>query len=475
MTTMVNPTWVQSAYRGRSGDTVAINDNTTWAANLNVGWSQDVDVTFRVRIEVEETATANQNNTLSPQLEYNLGGAGWNPVTTTSSVVKAVASGQFNEGDATTNILSSSALGFVASTGSEDGLAGNATLSNQHTEAEFSVQILSGDVVNNDTIELRISNAGVALNTYSQTPSITVVEAANNITVTPTTASLTTSPFAPSVVLGTIVTPSTLALTTATFAPTVTATQNQLLTPGVKALTLTTYVPLVIIVSHGQQIDSSQGSVTPGQLYEPTTASLSLATFAPTVTASEGSNVTVTPSTLSLSLATFAPTVTLSANQIVTPETASLSTATFAPTVTTTANIVVTPDVTSLSLSAFAPEVTASGAPVVVVTPRVIGRGRRSFVEIDGQTLEVSGFEEAERLLNRIKKAEKAQEQDRKRVTILLGEAKGPQNVGLYRAQEQVEVIEKRIDDRAEKIAQLYAMILQNLDHDDDDEEMFFL
>jgi hypothetical protein len=120
---------------------------------------------------------------------------------------------------------------------------------------------------------------------------------------------------------------------------------------------------------------------------------------------------------------------------------------------------------------------TASGGDAPVVTPsiRVIGRGRRSFVEIDGQTLEVSGFAEAERLLNRIKKAEKAQEQDRKRVTILLGKAKGPQNVGLYKAQEQVEVIEKRIDDRAEKIAQLYAMIVQNLDHDDDDEEMFFL
>jgi hypothetical protein len=269
-------------------------------------------------------------------------------------------------------------------------------------------------------------------------------------TATPTTLALTTATFAPSVVLGTIVTPSTLALTTATFAPTVTATQHQLLTPGVKALTLTTYVPLVIIVSHGQQINSAQGSVTPGQLYEPTTASLSLATFSPTVTATEGGAVTVTPGTLSL------------------------STATFAPTVTTTANVVVTPDVTALSLSAFAPEVTATGAPPVVVTPRVvIGRGRRSFVEIDGETIEVSGFAEAERLLNRIKKAEKAQEQDRKRVTILLGKAKP--NVGLYRAQEQVEVIEKRIDDRAEKIAQLYAMVVQNLDHDDDDEEMFFL
>ncbi len=173
MTTMTNPTFVQSAFRGRSGDTVTLNDNTTWAAALNTNWSQMVDATFRVRFEVEETATANQNNTLSPQLEYNLNGAGWNAVNASSNVVRAVASGQFNEGDATTNILSSSALGFLASTGSEDGLAGSVTLSNQQTEAEFAIQIRSVDVSNNDSIQLRISNAGTALNTYSQTPTVT--------------------------------------------------------------------------------------------------------------------------------------------------------------------------------------------------------------------------------------------------------------------------------------------------------------
>jgi len=298
MSTMTNPTWVQSAFRGRSGDTVVLNDNTTWAANLNTNWSQQVDTTFRVRIEVEETATATQNNTLSPQLQYNLNGAGWNSVTTSSLVVRAVASGQFNEGNATTNILASSARGFVASTGSEDGLAGNATLSNQHTEAEFSIQLRSADVSNNDSIQLRLSNAGTALNTYSQTPTVTAI------------APIT-------------VTPPTLSLTTTRFAPTVTASDHKTVTP--------------------------------------TTASLTLTTFAPTVTVA-APNITVTPGVASLTTSRFAPTVSVSDNQTVTPTTASLTTTRFAPSVTTTQHQTVIPGVIALSITPFAPVVTATGA-----------------------------------------------------------------------------------------------------------------
>jgi hypothetical protein len=169
---MISATWVQLHFRGR-GDTVALNTDT-WDHLLDTDWTQDVDTTFRVRFEVEETAGAISDNTLAPQLEYNLAGAGWNAVTTTSSVVKAVVSGQFNEGDATTNVLAGSARTFVAGSGSEDGLATTtAAMSNAHTEVEYSVQIVSGDVTDAQTLQLRVSNAGVALNTYTQTPTIT--------------------------------------------------------------------------------------------------------------------------------------------------------------------------------------------------------------------------------------------------------------------------------------------------------------
>lgn len=245
MSTMTNPTYVQSAFRGRSGDTVALNDNTTWAANLNTNWSQNVDTTFRVRIEVEETATANQFNTLAPQLQYNLNGAGWVNVTTTSSVVRAVVSGQFNEGDATTNILASSARGFVASTGSEDGLAGSATLSNQHTEAEFSIQLLSANVANNDSIQLRLSDAGAALNTYSQTPTVTAIGAQN---LTPSLfSSATVAFFAATVTVGAVnLDPPLFTNSNAFYSPTVEqpgAAQD--LTPTLVTNTNAFYAPTV--------------------------------------------------------------------------------------------------------------------------------------------------------------------------------------------------------------------------------------
>ena len=50
------------------------------------------------------------------------------------------------------------------------------TLSNEEMEHEFCFQIISGDVADNDTIELRQHNDGVDTVTYTNTPSITVNE-----------------------------------------------------------------------------------------------------------------------------------------------------------------------------------------------------------------------------------------------------------------------------------------------------------
>lgn len=100
----------------------------------------------------------------------------------------------------------------------------------------------------------------------------------------------------------------------------------------------------------------------------PTTATLTIATFAPSVTASD--HQTVTPTTASLTTATFAPSVTASDHQTVTPTTATLSTSGFAPTVSVTDHQTVTPDPASLSTVTFAPTViVASGE--VLVTPGV--------------------------------------------------------------------------------------------------------
>lgn len=176
-------------------------------------------------------------------------------------------------------------------------------------------------------------------------------EVSANQTVTPTTASLTTATFAPTVTVSDnkSVTPSTAALTLATFAPTVAVSDNQSVTPDTAALTLTTFAPTVTTTAHVTAT--------------PDTAALTLATFAPTVTTT--GHVTATPDTAALTLTTFAPTVTTSGNQVVTPGVASLSMTAFAPSVVITDHKVVTPDPASLSLTAFAPTVTASDHKVV--------------------------------------------------------------------------------------------------------------
>lgn len=112
------------------------------------------------------------------------------------------------------------------------------------------------------------------------------------------------------------VTPSTRSLTLSTFVPTVSATANVLAVPDTKALSLTAFVPTVTVEPVGLTVT-------------PDTAVLSLTTFAPTATATQ--HQLVVPSTRSLSLATFTPVVTATSHQLVTPSTASLILTRFAP------------------------------------------------------------------------------------------------------------------------------------------------
>lgn len=160
---------------------------------------------------------------------------------------------------------------------------------------------------------------------------------------------------------GITVTPGTASLSLSSFAPTVSVSNNQTATPGTRALTLSTFAPTVTASDH--------------QVVTPGTRALSLSTFAPTVTASN--NQTVTPGTVALSLSAFAPTVTTTANQTVTPGTLALTLTAFAPTVTTSGNVTVTPDVRALTLSTFAPTVTASGS--VTVTPGMLALTLTAF------------------------------------------------------------------------------------------------
>jgi ribosomal protein S19 len=171
------------------------------------------------------------------------------------------------------------------------------------------------------------------------------------------------------------VTPTTLALALATFAPTVTASNHQSVTPTTASLTTAAFAPVVALK------------------VIPDVTALTLATFAPTITATQHQTVTpttaslslsafaptvstpttVTPDTAALTLATFAPTISSPATAI--PTTASLALTTFAPTVSTTAHQTVTPDVASLAITTLAPVVSTP----VTVTPDAIGLSLATF------------------------------------------------------------------------------------------------
>lgn len=149
------------------------------------------------------------------------------------------------------------------------------------------------------------------------------------------------------------VTPSTSTLTLTTFAPTVAVTNNVSVTPSTAALTLSTFAPTVTATNH--------------QNVTPTTAALTVTMFTPTVTASN--HQTVVPSPASLVLTAFAPTATTSNHQNVTPTTTTLTLTTFAPTVSTGNNQEVVPSTATLNLTMFAPTVTATNHQVVTPTP----------------------------------------------------------------------------------------------------------
>jgi hypothetical protein len=141
--------------------------------------------------------------------------------------------------------------------------------------------------------------------------------------------------------------PSTLSLALTGYAPTVTAVSDIEVTPDAASLTVTGYAPTV----------STPVEATPG------VASVTISTFAPEVEAT--ANQTATPAVAELSLSTFSPSV--STPVTVTPDVASLTVTGYAPTVSTP--VVCTPGIEALAISGFAPTITVTDD--VTATPGV--------------------------------------------------------------------------------------------------------
>lgn len=313
-----------------------------------------------------------------------------------------------------------------------------------------------------------VTPAAATLTTTAYAPTVT---ATDHKTVTPTTATLTTTGYAPTVTATNInpfaqtewanpvvaprrvqsyesrgmdrfydavsVTPTTAALTTTGYAPTVTATAHQTVTPTTATLTTTGYAPTVTATGGAApfaQADwlnprgrawvyaplSHRPAGVPGSntTVTPTTATLTLTTYAPTVT----TGVVVYPFTQTdwpnprinprykqqpaggrvlgeepfpfmqtewpnpnrrvLARQDWAqtPLYTLAGTPIsVTPTAATLTTTGYAPTVTATGHQIVTPFFASLTITTFRPTV-SNGTDIIIprpIAPIMAARRRR--------------------------------------------------------------------------------------------------
>ena len=176
--------WNKKGFGGGEDDG---NETTAnWIALQNTNWTQAVDVNFRARFEVQETAACAGANKVW-QCQYNLAAAGWVTVNATSSVVRSFASPNVTDGVGTTDQLTAGTGTFQGGSGTTggfdevNGAAGGSTMdvaASGHSEAEFCLQILSGDVTDGQTLQLRITDAGTAFAAYDATPTITVSEPA---------------------------------------------------------------------------------------------------------------------------------------------------------------------------------------------------------------------------------------------------------------------------------------------------------
>lgn len=223
-------------YRNNDGSETA----ATWVFVVDTDGELDTDTTYRMRIEITETA-GNAANGVTIQWEYNLQSAGWNDITISSSVAKAVTSGgNFTEGDDATQQLGGGGT-FVSSNSAmtEDGL----TTSYNHgaselAETELCFQIVGADVSDADTLELRATVVGEA-NSYTTTPSITVNVPALNVDLTFISSTSTLYPL----VTESTITPGFIASASAIYAPTISQTISLTFIDS----TSTLYSPTVLV------------------------------------------------------------------------------------------------------------------------------------------------------------------------------------------------------------------------------------
>ena len=177
----------QNHFRIRADDTVALNTDSGWAAALDTNATIDAEKIFRIRFEVESAVTEAAKTF---KLQYRRNGGTWTDVPVNSAVpptisdaTEVVASAQYVNDAATTNLLAGSSKTFEAGVGLEDNLTPSITLTNEHTEYEWALRIrlsygqgasYHARNADGDTFEYRVYDVALGVLATNVTPTVTL-------------------------------------------------------------------------------------------------------------------------------------------------------------------------------------------------------------------------------------------------------------------------------------------------------------
>ena len=174
---LTTPVLDQEAFRGRDDDVGLNVDTWNGGGGPNGDWTQTTGVNFRIRYEIQETAGgASRLNNFS--LEYQINGGGGFAAVTTTTPIQITTTDQYVGGAATTQVIGDGS--FVDGEGVEAPTleSGNVTINAESTECEFALVIDAAQVADADTIEVRCLADAASLDSYTQSPTITVDEPA---------------------------------------------------------------------------------------------------------------------------------------------------------------------------------------------------------------------------------------------------------------------------------------------------------
>lgn len=151
----ITPVLNQTSFRGRDDDVGLNVDTWNGGGGLDTNWTQLVDVNFRVRFVIGETAGGEAKNK-AYQLQFNYGADGYTPITAATKIQYANTIEYINLA-ATTQVIGGGT--FTAGDGVDNSdRTGIITLLSNETEVEFALTIDSSLVDDGVSSALRLYN-----------------------------------------------------------------------------------------------------------------------------------------------------------------------------------------------------------------------------------------------------------------------------------------------------------------------------